>query len=307
MMWLGLGAMIVFVLLFTFLPLYRPKTPLFPKSAEVTHYVAQIAEIERQLDLEEGDKSALEAKRTELQRHLLKGAGHDIFDMSPPRTRLVSGLFVGFSLAAFGLYTALGTPEFSKASQPILTSNAAIPATKKPQDSYQASLAELVTELEAKLKQRASDPEGWILYARSLMTLERYDEAFMAYERVLTLTDQNPEVVEELSRARAFVAQGQGRRPAPAISGPGAEEIAAASKMSETERSAMIDAMVEGLSAKLMDAPENSDGWVRLLRSRKVLGQREKAKGEIERMKAVYADRPHISNDILQASGWAVE
>jgi cytochrome c-type biogenesis protein CcmH len=51
----------------------------------------------------------------------------------------------------------------------------------------------------------------------------------------------------------------------------------AASSMSASDRQKMIDGMVEGLAQKLKANPKDADGWVRLLRSRMVLGQKDQA------------------------------
>lgn len=59
--------------------------------------------------------------------------------------------------------------------------------------------------------------------------------------------------------------------------GPAAEERAAAAEMAPEERAAMIRAMVEGLAARLVDAPDDRAGWRRLARSWRVLGEAAKA------------------------------
>lgn len=51
----------------------------------------------------------------------------------------------------------------------------------------------------------------------------------------------------------------------------------AASALPAEDRQRMIDGMVEGLAKKLEANPRDADGWVRLLRSRMVLGQRDRA------------------------------
>jgi cytochrome c-type biogenesis protein CcmH len=55
------------------------------------------------------------------------------------------------------------------------------------------------------------------------------------------------------------------------------DAVAAASAMSPTDRQAMVDKMVEGLAAKLAAQPNDADGWIKLLRSRMVLQQADKA------------------------------
>lgn len=58
---------------------------------------------------------------------------------------------------------------------------------------------------------------------------------------------------------------------------PGADDIAAAQQLSATDRQQMIEGMVESLAAKLKDDPNNIEGWLRLVRSYKVLGRDESA------------------------------
>lgn len=59
-------------------------------------------------------------------------------------------------------------------------------------------------------------------------------------------------------------------KPAP---GPSAEDVAAASRMSEADRAQMINQMVDGLAARLRDEGGQVADWVRLVRSYIVLGK----------------------------------
>ena len=81
--------------------------------------------------------------------------------------------------------------------------------------------------------------------------------------------------------------------------GPSAEDVKAAQEMSPEQRAKMIMGMVDSLAQKLEDSPDNPQGWVRLLRARTVLGQEAQKLKDIETIKAVYADRPNIMNQIL--------
>jgi cytochrome c-type biogenesis protein CcmH len=53
--------------------------------------------------------------------------------------------------------------------------------------------------------------------------------------------------------------------------------------MPPSEQQAMIANMVEGLDQRLSRAPNDPEGWVRLIRSRKVLGQMDKARAALAR------------------------
>ncbi|MFN4230664.1 c-type cytochrome biogenesis protein CcmI [Parvibaculum sp.] len=68
-------------------------------------------------------------------------------------------------------------------------------------------------------------------------------------------------------------------------------------RIAATERSpavpqaeeAMIRGMVEGLAARLEDSPDDLDGWLRLVRSYKVLNEQEKARKAIASARAAFA------------------
>ena len=60
-------------------------------------------------------------------------------------------------------------------------------------------------------------------------------------------------------------------------SGPDAEDVANAANMTEAERDEMIASMVKRLEDRLVETPDDTDGWVRLARAYDVLGKSEAA------------------------------
>ena len=58
--------------------------------------------------------------------------------------------------------------------------------------------------------------------------------------------------------------------------GPTREDIAAARQMLPEERAQMIRGMVEQLALRLKEEPDDTEGWARLARSWRVLGEPEK-------------------------------
>ena len=71
--------------------------------------------------------------------------------------------------------------------------------------------------------------------------------------------------------------------------GPSPAQIAAAAKEPPEQQSAMIQSMVERLAARLKQDGSDVDGWVRLVRSYKVLGQPDKARAAIADARQVLA------------------
>jgi cytochrome c-type biogenesis protein CcmH len=170
-------------------------------------------------------------------------------------------------------------------------------------------VAQLIAQLEERLQgDSADDPNGWVLYARSLMGLGRFEDALRAYDRVVALTDQNPDAVEERDRARAFVAQ-RGAGAPPALDarpqrGPTAQDVRDADAMSETDRAAMIQGMVDGLAARLESSPDDPAGWARLIRARQVMGDAGQAARDVQTVRELYADQPETLAQILTSAEW---
>lgn len=73
---------------------------------------------------------------------------------------------------------------------------------------------------------------------------------------------------------------------------PTAADIAAASQMSAAERQDMIRAMVDGLAERLVAAPDDPDGWLKLIRARVVLGEADAAAAALADARAALAARP---------------
>ena len=77
--------------------------------------------------------------------------------------------------------------------------------------------------------------------------------------------------------------------PATTFAGPTAQDVQQAQAMSPEERQAMITNMVEGLDQRLRQNPADPDGWVRLIRSRKVMGRPDLAHDALSRAMVAFA------------------
>jgi cytochrome c-type biogenesis protein CcmH len=60
--------------------------------------------------------------------------------------------------------------------------------------------------------------------------------------------------------------------------------------MSPEDRQAMIGSMIERLEARLADNPDNIEGWLRLVRSHMVTGNRDKAQSALDRAFAAFSN-----------------
>jgi len=52
----------------------------------------------------------------------------------------------------------------------------------------------------------------------------------------------------------------------------------------------LVQEMVEGLSRRLQENPRDEEGWLRLIRSRIVLGERQAARDALKRALEIFAD-----------------
>ena len=74
--------------------------------------------------------------------------------------------------------------------------------------------------------------------------------------------------------------------------GPRPDDVAAAGEMTDAQRSQMIRGMVDRLASRLHENGADLDGWLRLLRAYKVLGENAKAKEAVAEARAALANEP---------------
>ena len=247
------------------------------QTSEVEAYKNELRAIEQSEEPEQAKKAIIQAR-------LLKAAKSDLPIAKAQSMILPSLIGVCLICASLGIYTLIGSPNFkpeTRQAPPPMAAEADAP-----------NFQDLLPRFEARLAENPNDATGWYLYGRTLMLSGDSDAGIRAYEKALELTD-TPEIRREYEAAKTFAEQVQ--------SGPSAEDIAAMQNLSQAERQAAIQGMVESLRERLEAEPDNIEGWVRLLRSRKVLGQTEEAEDDIARLRQVL---PTQADDILTQSGW---
>ena len=85
-------------------------------------------------------------------------------------------------------------------------------------------------------------------------------------------------------------------------SGASAEDVRATDGMTPPDRSAMIRGMVDGLAARLEQSPRDVEGWIKLIRSRVVLGETDRARQALERALAIFDNAPQERSQIAAAA-----
>ena len=111
-----------------------------------------------------------------------------------------------------------------------------------------------------------------------------------------------PMVRRALAQIGAAPPAATARKAAPA--GPSAADIAAANGMSQKDRGAFIRSMVARLAARLKQDGGDADGWLRLVRSYRVLGENDKAESAIaDARKALAGDEAKLHAFNAQVAG----
>ena len=149
----------------------------------------------------------------------------------------------------------------------------------------------------------ARDPSNpAVTYFRAL-ALQQAGKSAAAYDLVVARLDAADGYypwMETLVAQANRIGGGIGRDPislarfAPMLAGrgPSAEDVAAAQAMSQEDRAAFIQSMVQGLADRLKDEPDDLDGWLQLGRAYSVLGNVEGAKDAYKNAAELSADLP---------------
>ena len=148
-------------------------------------------------------------------------------------------------------------------------------------------------EAEAQLiRTLALDPgNGLARYFSGVMFAQtgRPDRSFALWQPLLA---QGPADAPWIAPIRAQIEQIAGeagvRYALPALAGPDAATIAAADGLSETDRQAMIAGMVDQLSSRLQEGGGPVEDWIKLINSRMVLQQPDRAQAAVISAKAAF-------------------
>ncbi len=162
-------------------------------------------------------------------------------------------------------------------------------------------------ERAAKLDATAVRPRFYL--ALALGQEGKTDEAITAWTALLNgAPDGAPWVAvakSELAKLEGGTATAatDGSAPPP---GPSAADVKAAGQMSASDRTAMIEGMVQQLADKLAANPADGPGWARLIRSYMVLGRADDAKAALAKARdALASDATALDsvNQVAKAAG----
>jgi cytochrome c-type biogenesis protein CcmH len=269
---------------------------------------ACLAELERCERGASPDAAAADNERVEALRELLEAAR-----TGQSRYWLIRGdrgalIAVGLSALAMGCFLLLlavdradpaAHPEFA-ASTTVQKSDLARLADyvrstpARPRSTAAMStpgdlpdVETMIERLEARLQTAPDDAEGWRMLGWSYFNTGHASKAAAAYARAVALLPQSSELKSAYSEALA-AAESDTNTDGPRQ--PIAEQMQSTQALPAEQQQAMIRGMVNGLADRLKKEPRDEEGWLRLLRSRTVLGEQQAARESLALALAAFAD-----------------
>ena len=148
------------------------------------------------------------AVRAEITRRMLSAADQETRNSRPAvsgsaasswRIGVAIGIAALLPAAALAIYSAVGAPAAIERGET---------AAAAPAGNDRAKLAAAAEQLKARLQQEPGHVEGWVLLARTFVSLERYPEARSAYGQAIALAPKEPRLHAELGELLVLAAGG---------------------------------------------------------------------------------------------------
>lgn len=153
--------------------------------------------------------------------------------------------------------------------------------------------------LQKSLTLEPNDPRAQFYLALALKQEGKGPQALAAFREIVRTSPQNAPWLPLVNEHIASL----GAAPENAPGNPSRADIAAAEGMSAGDRGEMIQGMVASLEQKLKDDPKNFEGWMRIIRSYSVLGDKEKATGALKQGLAAFPAEGAEGRQLLALAG----
>ncbi len=197
--WLFTTVLVVCSLLFIWMPFFqRRRSPalaadLDRNAQNVEIFKGRLAELEKELNDNNLDPESFQALKRELEASLLvevddrQGAASGAPGALP--LWLPLSLTLAVPAVALVLYFQWG------ASQKLMLPKQVVAADQAEHDmqNIETQIAKLQTQLAA----NPQNPEGWFMLARTFLALDRYQEAFDAFDALNQLVGDHPEILSQ--------------------------------------------------------------------------------------------------------------
>jgi cytochrome c-type biogenesis protein CcmH len=200
--WSLAALMVLAALAFILVPLLRARPSAAPSVVEANLEVLRGQRREIEADVANGVLPA-DAKEEALAELVDRAQGDLAAPSDAPRTArrpwiAAAVASVAVPAIAFGMYLAVGTPDAADSRK--------VGHEGAPMNQQQ--IVAMVDSLAKKVRERPDDAQGWALLARSQAALGRFPEAIEAYEHLLKLAPDEPQVLADYADALGM-AQGR--------------------------------------------------------------------------------------------------
>jgi cytochrome c-type biogenesis protein CcmH len=155
-------------------------------------------------------------------------------------------------------------------------------------DQQMATIRGMVDRLAARLREDRSDVDGWVQLVRSYKVLGEAEESRAAAAEAQQALADDPAKLQQLNGALKDLEAGKPAVSASLLSGATPAQIPAATD----PQAAMIRGMVDRLAARLSKDRSDVDGWVRLVRSYRVLNEPAKSRAAAAEAQQALAGDP---------------
>ncbi len=196
--WVVAGILTIGALLFILPTLLRKgnsRTGIIREAANVSIYRDQLAELEADLRSDVLSKEQYEQSKRELQQRMVQDVpeGESMTSMAMAggnrsNVATITVMVLAIPLLAVSLYLWLGntkglTPQPAPEQMPIA------------EEAGHQNFSSVLDSLIARLREQPNDLEGWIMLGRTYAIMQRFSEAKVAYEQVLALSPESPELL----------------------------------------------------------------------------------------------------------------
>ena len=169
----------------------------------------------------------------------------------------------------------------------------------------QATVEGMIAKLAARLEANPRDRDGWAMMIRSLKVKGDIAGAADALKKATEVFADDPATsgqITAMAKSLGLTADASSQVPATSTPVITEENVAAVKALPADDQQAIIRGMVDNLAAKLAQSPRDSEGWLRLIRSRMVLNQPDLAKEALKKALAEFANDAAISNQIAASA-----
>lgn len=208
--WVVASIFIVGALLFvlpTLLSKRNQEAGVARDKSNIDIYRDQLAELDSDLRSDVLTREQYEQSKRELQQRMLQ----DIPEERNMTSALMSGrqnaatvtvTTLAVPLLAISLYLAIGN------TKALLPQTAAEHPPMSAAEQGHPNFSSVLDNLVARLADNPDDMEGWLMLGRTYAMMQRFNEAKDAYEKVLAMAPDNPEVITDYADILAMTNNG---------------------------------------------------------------------------------------------------